>query len=187
MNLPLVLTRCSTVYLTGNYVERVSDFDQEPSDDEFDSDSEAGYDLRDVSSDVEMHPDDLDEESDARYVFLPLPLTVYLPDFAAASKRLGTRSPPRPRSALSKKLARRRARSKRVPTARPFLLRETNKSPRRRTRKKRRVRRVNKRPRRKRRRRKRRRQSKSPPPEESSTRTQRLALAPKQRRETPCL
>lgn len=38
-------------------------------DDDSDMDSEEdAYDLREVSSDVEMHPDDLDLESDARYI-----------------------------------------------------------------------------------------------------------------------
>ncbi|KAH9485049.1 FK506-binding protein 4 [Psilocybe cubensis] len=54
----------NTVYLTGNYIRQLGD-DEEPSDDEDFSDEE-GYDLRDVSSDVEMHPDDLEDlESDA--------------------------------------------------------------------------------------------------------------------------
>ncbi len=71
----------STVYLTGQYIGKSSDHiyyclidsnlldqhfqDEEPFDSELDSDEEDAYDLRDVSSDVEMHPDDLDNvESD---------------------------------------------------------------------------------------------------------------------------
>ncbi|TFK26485.1 hypothetical protein FA15DRAFT_667366 [Coprinopsis marcescibilis] len=52
------------VYVTGNYIE---DFDQAPSDDEDDSDDEDGYDLREVSSDVEMDPTELEglDDSDA--------------------------------------------------------------------------------------------------------------------------
>ncbi|KAF9565519.1 hypothetical protein CPC08DRAFT_815290 [Agrocybe pediades] len=57
----------NTVHLTGNYIKQPTD--QEPSDDEDEmfSDEEDAYDLREVSSDVEMHPDDLDsgDETDA--------------------------------------------------------------------------------------------------------------------------
>ncbi|KNZ72858.1 FK506-binding protein [Termitomyces sp. J132] len=56
----------NTVYLTGNYIEQAVNnppFDDDDSD--LDSEEDA-YDLREVSSDVEMHPDDLDDlESDA--------------------------------------------------------------------------------------------------------------------------
>ncbi|KAF8236500.1 hypothetical protein L208DRAFT_1432481 [Tricholoma matsutake] len=52
----------NTVYLTGNYIEQQSvnnpPYDMD-SDDDMDSDLEDAYDLREVSSDVEMHPDDL--------------------------------------------------------------------------------------------------------------------------------
>ncbi|KAF5322899.1 hypothetical protein D9619_001910 [Psilocybe cf. subviscida] len=48
----------NTIYLTGNYI-RQDDDDEPDSDDEGDYDSEDGYDLREVSSDVEMHGDDL--------------------------------------------------------------------------------------------------------------------------------
>lgn len=44
------------------------------SDDDMDSDLEDAYDLREVSSDVEMHPDDL--LSDARYLALQLSMTL---------------------------------------------------------------------------------------------------------------
>ncbi|KAF9012431.1 hypothetical protein BDQ17DRAFT_1419824 [Cyathus striatus] len=56
----------NSVYLTGNYIDQTS-ADHPPFDDEDDSDmdSEDAYDLRDVSSDVEMHADDFDLESDA--------------------------------------------------------------------------------------------------------------------------
>lgn len=57
----------NTVYLTGYYIDQSSD--QPPYDlDGMDSDddNEDAYDLREVSSDVEMHPDELDGmESDA--------------------------------------------------------------------------------------------------------------------------
>ncbi|KAG6903009.1 hypothetical protein C0995_007442 [Termitomyces sp. Mi166 len=57
----------NTVYLTGNYIEQA--VNNPPFDDDDDSDlgsEEDAYDLREVSSDVEMHPDDLDGlESDA--------------------------------------------------------------------------------------------------------------------------
>jgi len=58
----------NTVYLTGNYIEQSPESDQSPFGSEIGSemDSEEAYDLRDVSSDVEMHPDDLAEvDSDA--------------------------------------------------------------------------------------------------------------------------
>jgi len=52
----------NTVYLTGNYIEQQSinnpPFDMD-SDEDTDSDLEDAYDLREVSSDVEMLPDDL--------------------------------------------------------------------------------------------------------------------------------
>ena len=54
--------------LTRNFSEQSPD-DQSPFGSELGSemDSEEAYDLRDVSSDVEMHPDDLaDVDSDAR-------------------------------------------------------------------------------------------------------------------------
>jgi len=58
----------NTVYLTGNYIEQSPENDLSPFGSEMgsvDSD-EDGYDLREVSSDVEMHPDDLaDVDSDA--------------------------------------------------------------------------------------------------------------------------
>jgi len=55
----------NTVYLTGNYIEQNS-FDQDPFGSDDDSGDEDGYHLQDVSSDVEMHPDDLDGiDSDA--------------------------------------------------------------------------------------------------------------------------
>jgi len=58
----------NTVYLTGNYIEQSPENDQSPFGSELgsDMDSEEAYDLREVSSDVEMHPDDLaDVDSDA--------------------------------------------------------------------------------------------------------------------------
>ncbi|KAG6886169.1 hypothetical protein C0993_000687 [Termitomyces sp. T159_Od127] len=60
----------NTVYLTGNYIEQAVNnppFGDSDSDDDSDMGSdEDAYDLREVSSDVEMHPDDLDGiESDA--------------------------------------------------------------------------------------------------------------------------
>ncbi|PPQ93731.1 hypothetical protein CVT25_013071 [Psilocybe cyanescens] len=52
------------VYLTGNYIKQLGD--DEPDSDDEDFSDEEGYDLRDVSSDVEMHPDDLEDlDSDA--------------------------------------------------------------------------------------------------------------------------
>ncbi|KAJ6594017.1 hypothetical protein B0H19DRAFT_1215860 [Mycena capillaripes] len=51
----------NTVYLTGNYIDQ-RPLDMPPFDDS-DSDSEAAYDLQDVSSDVEMDPNDLDDEA----------------------------------------------------------------------------------------------------------------------------
>jgi len=58
----------NTVYLTGNYIEQSPENDLSPFGSEMGSElsSEDGYDLREVSSDVEMHPDDLaDVDSDA--------------------------------------------------------------------------------------------------------------------------
>lgn len=54
------------VSLSGNYIDQINS-DQPPLDgSDFDSDEDDAYDLRDVSSDVEMHPDDLDGvDSDA--------------------------------------------------------------------------------------------------------------------------
>lgn len=56
--------------------------DQPPFDDsDLDSGEEDAYDLREVSSDVEMNPDDLDGmDSDARLVsyFDPLPASAHL-------------------------------------------------------------------------------------------------------------
>jgi FK506-binding nuclear protein len=49
----------NTVFLTGHYLDSQA-FD---SDSEVDSDGEDAYDLRDVSSDVEMLPDDLESDS----------------------------------------------------------------------------------------------------------------------------
>ncbi|KAF8897051.1 hypothetical protein CPB84DRAFT_1781426 [Gymnopilus junonius] len=56
----LSATGKNKVYLTGNYIKQMDD--AEPSDSEgySTSDDEDAYDLREVSSDVEMHPDDLD-------------------------------------------------------------------------------------------------------------------------------
>jgi len=56
------VTGKNTVYLTGNYIRQATD--DEPTDSEggYDSDEDA-YDLREVSSDVEMHPDDLDSDA----------------------------------------------------------------------------------------------------------------------------
>ncbi|KAG6845909.1 hypothetical protein H0H87_000715 [Tephrocybe sp. NHM501043] len=53
----------NTVYLTGNYIDQ--SVNQPPFDDDDDSDfsDEDAYDLREVSSDVEMHPDDLDSDA----------------------------------------------------------------------------------------------------------------------------
>jgi len=54
------------VHLTGNYIRQMDDAEPSDSEGSFDSDDEDAYDLREVSSDVEMHPDDLDGfESDA--------------------------------------------------------------------------------------------------------------------------
>jgi FK506-binding nuclear protein len=58
------VTGKNTIYLTGNYIDQKPTYDGEGFGDE-ESDSENGYDLRDVSSDVELNPDELDElESD---------------------------------------------------------------------------------------------------------------------------
>jgi len=57
----------NTVYLTGNYIEQSPENDRSPFGSELGSlGSEEAFDLREVSSDVEMHPDDLaDVDSDA--------------------------------------------------------------------------------------------------------------------------
>ncbi|KAF9481510.1 hypothetical protein BDN70DRAFT_830782 [Pholiota conissans] len=52
----------NTIYLTGNYISQDDDRGVD-SEDEYDSDDEDAYDLREVSSDVEMHPDDLDSDN----------------------------------------------------------------------------------------------------------------------------
>ncbi|PPQ70565.1 hypothetical protein CVT24_000054 [Panaeolus cyanescens] len=55
----------NTIYLSGQYIDQALP-DEPPFDDDSDMDSEDAYDLQDVSSDVEMHPDDLEGlESDA--------------------------------------------------------------------------------------------------------------------------
>ncbi|KAJ6500008.1 hypothetical protein C8R47DRAFT_1317325 [Mycena vitilis] len=54
----------NTVYLTGNYIDQ-RPLDMPPFDDDSDSGSEDAYDLQDVSSDVEMDPNELDD--DARF------------------------------------------------------------------------------------------------------------------------
>jgi len=54
------VTGQNAVYLTGNYLDQgVNNPPFMDSEDEMSSDDEDAYDLRDVSSDVEMHPDDL--------------------------------------------------------------------------------------------------------------------------------
>ncbi|KAI0661431.1 hypothetical protein C8Q70DRAFT_971440 [Cubamyces menziesii] len=54
----------NTVYLTGNYIDQ-SPFDQDPyGEDEDDMSDEEDYDLEEVSSDVEINPDELDIPSD---------------------------------------------------------------------------------------------------------------------------
>jgi FK506-binding nuclear protein len=56
----------NTVYLTGNYIEQSPENDLSPFGSEIGTDDEDDFDLRDVSSDVEMHPDELaDVDSDA--------------------------------------------------------------------------------------------------------------------------
>jgi len=57
----------NAVYLTGNYIVQSPENDQSPFGSELGSmGSEEAFDLREVSSDVEMHPDDLvDVDSDA--------------------------------------------------------------------------------------------------------------------------
>ncbi|KAF9049847.1 hypothetical protein BJ165DRAFT_1454247 [Panaeolus papilionaceus] len=55
----------NTIYISGQFIDQELP-DQDPYDDDSDMDSEDAYDLQDVSSDVEMHPDDLDDlESNA--------------------------------------------------------------------------------------------------------------------------
>ncbi|KAJ7783297.1 hypothetical protein B0H16DRAFT_1658606 [Mycena metata] len=54
----------NTLYLTGNYIDDMPP-DMPPFDDDSDMDSEDAFDLQDVSSDVEMDPNDLDD--DARF------------------------------------------------------------------------------------------------------------------------
>ncbi|KAG6842165.1 hypothetical protein C0991_001658 [Blastosporella zonata] len=53
----------NTVYLTGNYIEQSVNNPPFGDDDESDFSDEDAYDLREVSSDVEMHPDDLDSDA----------------------------------------------------------------------------------------------------------------------------
>ncbi|KAH6913906.1 peptidylprolyl isomerase [Coprinopsis sp. MPI-PUGE-AT-0042] len=64
----LINTGKNPVYLTGNYIEHADEPPYDSGDEEFGSD-EDGYDLREVSSDVEMDPHDLDgldgDETDA--------------------------------------------------------------------------------------------------------------------------
>ncbi|KAI0320899.1 hypothetical protein OF83DRAFT_1102318 [Amylostereum chailletii] len=49
----------NTVYLTGNYIDQ-RDFDNVPYNDESESDDEGAFALQDVSSDVEINPEDID-------------------------------------------------------------------------------------------------------------------------------
>ncbi|KAI0674917.1 hypothetical protein C8Q78DRAFT_1009663 [Trametes maxima] len=53
----------NTVYLTGNYIDQ-SPFDQDPYGEDEDVSDEEDFDLQDVSSDVEVNPDELDIPSD---------------------------------------------------------------------------------------------------------------------------
>ncbi|KAJ7178415.1 hypothetical protein C8R43DRAFT_1084382 [Mycena crocata] len=52
----------NTIYLTGNYIDQQPN-DMPPFGDDSDMDSEDGYDLQDVSSDVEFEADGLDDEA----------------------------------------------------------------------------------------------------------------------------
>ncbi|KAI5123635.1 hypothetical protein M0805_001668 [Coniferiporia weirii] len=52
----------NAIHLSGNYISQQTDF---PADDDSDFDDEDGYDLRDVSSDVEVDPAELDVLSDS--------------------------------------------------------------------------------------------------------------------------
>ncbi|KAJ7924929.1 hypothetical protein B0H13DRAFT_1976761, partial [Mycena leptocephala] len=52
----------NTVYLTGNYIDQ-RPLDMSPFDDDDSDDDEDAYNLQDVSSDVEMDPNDLDDEA----------------------------------------------------------------------------------------------------------------------------
>ncbi|KAF7321659.1 Peptidylprolyl isomerase [Mycena kentingensis (nom. inval.)] len=52
----------NTVYLTGNYID-VQGSDMPPFEDDSDLDEEDEFDLREVSSDVEMNADELDDEA----------------------------------------------------------------------------------------------------------------------------
>jgi len=56
------ITGKNTVYLTGNYIEQAVNNPPYDDKDLSDTDEEDAYDLREVSSDVEMHPDDLESD-----------------------------------------------------------------------------------------------------------------------------
>jgi len=55
----------NTVYLSGNYIDQ-NPPDRDPFHDESDEDEEA-FDLREVSSDVEINPDELDSDDEGRF------------------------------------------------------------------------------------------------------------------------
>ncbi|KIP06138.1 hypothetical protein PHLGIDRAFT_24709 [Phlebiopsis gigantea 11061_1 CR5-6] len=55
----------NTVFLTGNYIDQIPHNPYDDSEDDFDSEDEEAYRLEDVSSDVEIDADELDEDDDS--------------------------------------------------------------------------------------------------------------------------
>jgi len=55
----------NTIYLTGNYIDQAPVDNPPYDDDDSELDSEDAYDLNDVSSDVEINPDDLEMDDDS--------------------------------------------------------------------------------------------------------------------------
>jgi FK506-binding nuclear protein len=57
----------NTVYLTGNYIDQTPPDNAPFGDDSGEDDDEEAFDLREVSSDVEINPDELDSDDEGRF------------------------------------------------------------------------------------------------------------------------
>ncbi|KAI0958860.1 hypothetical protein AcV7_004560 [Taiwanofungus camphoratus] len=82
----------NTVYLTGNYIDQ-SPPDQIPYNDESEDEDEEDFDLRDVSSDVQIDPDEIDIPSDDEGRFEELPDDAEVTKQRAGKKDAGKKRP----------------------------------------------------------------------------------------------
>jgi FK506-binding nuclear protein len=57
----------NTIYLTGNYIDQTPPDNAPFGDDSDEDDAEEAFDLREVSSDVEINPDELDSDDEGRF------------------------------------------------------------------------------------------------------------------------